>query len=330
MMINLPTILVGLLAILSVPTNAIPVPGASTLEVNALVLRDVYKRDPLDPKKEITLYHGTTPDHIQSLTKKIKIDPSKSGDFSTSGGFYLTDRFLAAAQYTCHNGDKSSRTKVAAVIEYLWKGNDERAKFFYYIFLSTLTLVVRKLKGKIMEVKEVADDLGPLRTEIAKKKPAMVSGPMKGITDKHLTPNFWQYAIVKPDFIKPEFLQFVKVHDKIDCAKIPKGHIDDHDTQGPSSGFEVDVKKVIAASYGPDDDDDDDDDDPEAEDGVASPTLSLDASPIPAPAPAYAHYSSTLLLPWLDLDVHRKHRERWPQVVRGMVMMMRKKLPTPT
>ncbi|KAE9397737.1 hypothetical protein BT96DRAFT_995562 [Gymnopus androsaceus JB14] len=56
-------------------------------------------------------------------------------------------------------------------------------------------------------------------------------------------------------------------------------------------------------------------DDPEAEDGVASPTLSLDESPIPAPAPAYAHYSSTLLLPWLNLDVHRKHRERWPRVV---------------
>jgi len=132
-------------------------------------------------KNAITLFHGTEK-RANAINMAQGVNLSKTydcGDFhdnqlhGSDGGAYFTDSVVAAAQFSCYK-DAHDPTLVPAtvhVLEFTWTPGSR----------------------KVYEFTDMrAFSLAQCSTH------DMIAGPMGDpVTDKYLTPDFWQYALVK-------------------------------------------------------------------------------------------------------------------------------------
>ncbi|KIK65259.1 hypothetical protein GYMLUDRAFT_56662 [Collybiopsis luxurians FD-317 M1] len=167
-------------------------------------------------KSNVVLFHGTE-NEKSADTLKSPVDLGESafhGDLHSigvgkehvQGGFYLTDSFLAAAQFAC-----SKLEPTAYVLEFQWNGaklpvkdyqaGDEFEEYLEY------------------DKTQYNEERNPDFDQIMKDND-MVTGPMKAIGQDYLvTKWFWQYAVIKQQAATSN-LKYVTRYE-IACSAVP-------------------------------------------------------------------------------------------------------------
>ncbi|KAK7434538.1 hypothetical protein VKT23_020147 [Stygiomarasmius scandens] len=186
------------------------------------------------PTKNIFAFHGT--DNLEvarTILRTNLIISDIAGDFNpgranvisgAGGAAYLADSLMASAQFVCYS--KNSPTKIthahivrfelegAGAKVYRFQEKDETWQFFVYCNLEPGCLSHYKNSQN-------ADDKRWYAWVEETFKNHIIEGFMDGADDEKLTPNFWQYAIIKPDFLKDK-LKPVAVYESIPCNKVPQ------------------------------------------------------------------------------------------------------------
>ncbi|KAF9021569.1 hypothetical protein BDZ89DRAFT_1115882, partial [Hymenopellis radicata] len=194
-----------------------------------------------DPKKKITLYHGTPMSNLKDKMEHMVANwpPTGKGDFSRTGGIYLTDSLRAAAQWACY-GKSTSDGQEGGIIEYTWDGESANvypysswpSKADYQNFIHANFAGMLKDSGSLTrnEAKAKAAELVAFS-----KKHDMFEGPMETAEPK-ITDHFWQYAIVDLEAFKAHAKMTAGY--KVACSKIAAGNsLKLDDTQGPVAKF---------------------------------------------------------------------------------------------
>jgi len=192
------------------------------LEPNAPRRLQIRALDHPSPKDAIHLFHGTTDAKKADNIFKDGFDIGKAafvGDFHQSPvlGAYLTDSIYAAAQFACYPSTVTVPANVKAntvhIVEFSWDGDSSVFEF------TSKSDDWRKFEQYNLEFKEPKISN---HDEILTK--LMVSGPMEGLADVHLTPSFWQYAALgKRTTGYSSKLKPVKIHKNIVCGNVPAG-----------------------------------------------------------------------------------------------------------
>jgi hypothetical protein len=222
--------------------------------------KELFRRNPsqgthVSGKEKITLYHGTPPvaDVEAALDAGISTLRKQKGDFSSTGGFYLTDSLFAAGQWGCH-GKAGTHTTVH-IYEYTWDGSSLEVKdysdwteekdyinFCFYNYCSMLHdsegLSKKQADAKKAELKKIGTEFD------------MFNGPMDPIAG--IASDFWQYAVVKA----PALSSLVKVtaYKSLSCDKFPKDTDIGEKGRGPSSAFSSADKKSFGIDGGSEED----------------------------------------------------------------------------
>ncbi|RXW21514.1 hypothetical protein EST38_g4327 [Candolleomyces aberdarensis] len=225
--LSLKYLLAGLVALLSF-TSVVALPTAKPSE-DLGDYEQLFKRALVHPagNQKFSLFHGTIPANEAAL--KVP-DLSKSHTEAINnvvhnlegGGLYLTDSLIAAAQFVCHQIGKAPTDKVH-VLMYDW---------------------TPPASIKIHETKTVAEQNAAAQTC---KAYDMLTGPMYNeITDKHLTKDFWQYALINQK-IANDNLKYKQTF-VIPCSKVHKGRdlpsTDYEKGQGSNPGFSAYAKTL--------------------------------------------------------------------------------------
>ncbi|KAJ2924748.1 hypothetical protein H1R20_g12342, partial [Candolleomyces eurysporus] len=158
-----------------------------------------------DGKSPVVLFHGTSSqafaDSLKNpdLTKTHITGDLHSNSHGVCGGFYLTDSLIAAAQFVCHREGAATVPTTAYVLSYQWTP-PTNLKLYSYPDTAKYT--------------EIKDDQC--------KTHGMITAPMHvPFTDKHLTTDFRQYAIVQQSLLTGN-LKYLKTY-TIPCANVYKG-----------------------------------------------------------------------------------------------------------
>ncbi|KAJ2933916.1 hypothetical protein H1R20_g3154, partial [Candolleomyces eurysporus] len=221
--LSLKCLLAGLVALLSI-TSIVALPTASPSD-DLGDYEQLFKRALIHPagNQKFPLFHGTIPANEAALKVPDLSKSHTEGDLHTKcGGLYLTDSLIAAAQFVCHQIGKAPTDKVH-VLMYDWSP---------------------PASIKIHETKTVAEQNAAAQTC---KAYDMLTGPMYNeITDKHLTKDFWQYALINQK-IATDNLKYRQTF-VIPCTKVHKGRdlpsTDYEKGQGLNPGFSAYAKTL--------------------------------------------------------------------------------------
>ncbi|KAJ7465664.1 hypothetical protein FB451DRAFT_1369913 [Mycena latifolia] len=193
----------------------------------------------------ITLFHGTSKANADSIVANgPKISFTPQGDFNSQpdvpGGFYMSDSLLSAAQFACHESQRGSPDQVD-VLEFTWQGASDVYEF------TGITDEWHSFVNYNLGTHSKTDAFHARAVEIFQN--VMVSGPMNGPDDFDLTDQFFQYAVVNQDAATNRLKERNR-HEKIICAKVPKGNaLTDNlytATQGGNSQFAVQLATLQA------------------------------------------------------------------------------------
>lgn len=186
------------------------------------------------------MYHGTSPENAASIFTGGFHWTDKRGDFSPNGGVYLAKTMRSAGQFHCNPGKGSAPTQVS-IVEVEWNGQGKRVKEFKSKDKEWEAFTTWASKGGKGLLPVAYKTTFP---EIIKTMD-MVAGPMGALggaigADKHLTDNFYQYAVIKENQLSS--LTRIKVLGPYPCTLFPAGQLSDSDTAGPSNAFSSSVR----------------------------------------------------------------------------------------
>jgi hypothetical protein len=160
-----------------------------------------------DPTTNIPLWKAVpdSADTVTSLVSNPNPPRNEKGDFSSSGAFYLTDTWQAAAQAACY-GSGQPVDKVA-VIQYNW--------------VPTQDLKIMEFQNSNVQWRAFVDaNKGKGKADPSIASSDMIVGPLD--SRKDITTTFWQYAVNSDKAMQS--LDLVSVFQPVLCANIPKGN----------------------------------------------------------------------------------------------------------
>ncbi|KAF8918535.1 hypothetical protein CPB85DRAFT_1430239 [Mucidula mucida] len=203
-----------------------------------------------DPKKKITLYHGTPMSNLKEKMEHMvtKWPPTGKGDLSRTGGIYLTDSLRAAAQWACY-GKSTSDGQEGGIIEYTWDGESANV-YPYSSWPSKIdyqnacpcssingSLSRNEAKAKVAELVAFSKSITCSKVTSFPCRPMETAEPKSRTTSGSTPSSIWRRSNARQDDRR---LQGA-------CSKIVPGNsLKLDDTQGPVAKFSKAVTKELA------------------------------------------------------------------------------------
>ena len=160
-----------------------------------------------DPTTNIPLWKAVpdSADTVTSLVSNPNPPRNEKGDFSSSGAFYLTDTWQAAAQAACYASGQP--VDKVAVIQYNWT--------------PTQDMKITEFQNSNVQWRAFVDaSQGKGKADPSVVSSDMIVGPLDARKD--ITTTFWQYAVNSDKAMQN--LDLVSVFQPVLCANIPRGN----------------------------------------------------------------------------------------------------------